>query len=347
MEEDQEERPPDGPLSLDIVCVLLSTVVKPVSVLFDSGPFPVADHNGHIFSVSAANGAGSLASGSPVDHPSPEFDSEVSTGDDDFDDSLQQLSDVLKQRTEEVNDISISEFVLRFGRREGKPPVLLGCDGSTFTPSTRLKPFVGSIHIITLFYSLEASVTPIAAECITRGKSCLAGSQLLERSKIVTFHIRKLGEKLNFPDSAVHYIKRRIMNLCPSLMMGNVPVCASCFKYYNIDDSQKRLSTESNKTRESASLGTNHSVRKRQRSASATFVGASPPSLNKVPVVRGHLPDYRVGLITPSGLRITQDRSTAQCELAKRVYQNLPFVRQSPVFMGALVATARNRRKNA
>jgi hypothetical protein len=345
---EEEERPSDGPACLDIVCVLLSTVVKPVSSSFDSGPFPVADHHGHVFSVSVASGAGSLASGSPVDRPKPEFELEVSTGEEGFDDSLQQLSDVLKQRTEEVNDITISQFVLKFGLNRGKPPVLLSCAGSTFSPSTRLERFVGSIHMITLVYSLEASVMPITAECITRGRYCLAGSQSLERSKIVTFHIRKLVETLGLPDSALHYIKRRIMNMCPSLMMGNVPVCASCFKYYNTEDSQKRPSTESDKTRQSASLAAQRYIRKRpmQRPATSTFAGANPPSLSKVPVVRGHLPDYRVGLITPSGLRITQDRSTVQYEVAKRVYRNPPFIRPSPVFVGPLASAGSGRRKN-
>jgi hypothetical protein len=58
---------------------------------------------------------------------------------------------------------------------------------------------------------------------------------LLEQSKIVTFHIRKLS----FPDTAAYYIKQRIMSMCPSLMMGNVPLCTSCFKYYNPDNSEK------------------------------------------------------------------------------------------------------------
>jgi hypothetical protein len=57
-----------------------------------------------------------------------------------------------------------------------------------------------------------------------------------------------------------------------------------------------------------------------------------PESLSHLPVVRGRLPEYRVGQFTASGLRITSDRSTIQLELAKMVYRKPPFIRPSAVF---------------
>jgi hypothetical protein len=226
--------------------------------------------------------------------------------------------------------------VLRFGLLEGKPPVLLDCDGSFFQPSERLAPYVGCVQMISLFYALEASVVPITGECITRAKFCLAGSQSLSRSKIAGVHVKTMIEALNFPDAAFHYVKRRIMLLCPTLMMANAPVCGACFKYYTMDPDQHTADTESNRSRESPSLISKQLINRQtvtRPKTSSAIRRSVPISLGHVPVVRGTLPVYRIGEITPSGLRVTQDRSTLQLESAKRVYKNPPFQRPSAVFM--------------
>jgi hypothetical protein len=325
---------PDAPL--DIVCLLLALVVKPVSCSFDSGPFSVADHNGHIFSVSVNAGVAKLASGSPIARPSVGYDEEVSTSDAACDRSLAAIAGQLKQRAEEVNDIAITGLALRFGLLRNRPPVLLGCAGSTFVPSSRLEPFVSAIQMITLFYALEASVVPITAECITRGRFCLAGSQTIERSRIVSLHIKKIVETLKFPDASAVYLKRRIMALLPAVMMQSVPVCGVCFKFYNLGASQKQSVTPSNGTRDSASLVSRQIISRATivRPKTTMVVRQSiPPSLSRVPIVRAKPPVYRVGDVTPSGLRVTSDRSTVDLELARLVYRDPPFKRPSPVFL--------------
>jgi hypothetical protein len=327
----------DAPL--DIVCILLAVIVRPVSCSFDSGPFSVADHNGHIFSVSVNDGVAKLTSGSPIARPAIDYDEEVSTSDGACDPTLTVVADQLKQRVEEVNDITISQFVLRFGLSRDKPPVLLGCPGSTFLPSSGLEPYIGAIQMISLFYALEASVAPVTAECITRGRFCLAVSRTLERTKIVGLHIRKIVETLKFPDAAIVYLKRRIMALLPAVMMQSVPVCGACFKFYNFNASQQHSVTPSNGTRDSASLVSRQIISRETVGRPKTMMVVRQSMLNsvsRVPVVRGKLPIYRVGQVTPSGLRITCDRSTLDLELARMVYRKPPFKRPSAVFLKPL-----------
>jgi hypothetical protein len=326
--------PKDCPL--DIVCILLSTVINPLSIPFTSGPFPVVDHNNHVYSVSVSSGNSLLSSGSPVDPPTIEYDSEITTADPDCDPSLINLTDLLKQHTEQVIDITITHFVLHFGLLKDQPPILLNCDTSAFQPSDSLRPLVSSIQIISLFLALEASVVPITAECITRGRFCLAGSQSLSRSKIVSVNVRTMVQALNFPEPSFFYIKRQIMTLCPTLMMANAPVCSACFKYYTADPNEHFGDTETNRTRESASLISRQLINRGTiiRPKTTTFLRRSQPiSLSHLPIIRGKQADYRIGDITRSGLRITQDRSTIQLELARLVYHQAPFHRPSAVFM--------------
>jgi hypothetical protein len=56
-------------MDLDIVCILISAIINPNSVLFNSGPFPVIDHQGRIHSNFIADGVGVLSVGSPLHHP--------------------------------------------------------------------------------------------------------------------------------------------------------------------------------------------------------------------------------------------------------------------------------------
>jgi hypothetical protein len=48
-------------------------------------------------------------------------------------------------------------------------------------------------------------------------------------------------------------------------------------------------------------------------------------TISTIPMIRGSLPAYVVGQITPSGLRIAQDLSTTQLALAKKMYEKPPF----------------------
>lgn len=130
----------DNTHQLDIVCIVLSTIVKSISHSFDSGRFSVADRNHHVYSVSVIDGTATLSSSSPVVRPALDYDSKRSTAYSDCDSSLVDIADSLKRCAEEANEISIQLFVLRFGVLHDRPPVLLACDGSASTPSSRVVP---------------------------------------------------------------------------------------------------------------------------------------------------------------------------------------------------------------
>jgi hypothetical protein len=143
----------DGPsgedvFDLDIVCVLLSLVVKPIPLIFNSNAFPVADYQGLIYSISVENGGATLTSGSPVPRDDPDFLQRFSTTDEWCPETLIEIADLLKVVTEKVNDISITTFSLQFGIPQGGSPTLLSCEGSHFTPSSYLEPIVASIQNI-------------------------------------------------------------------------------------------------------------------------------------------------------------------------------------------------------
>ena len=359
---------------LDIIHILLTTVVRPVEKPFRSVPFPIADHQRHIYSVTVDRGIGSLSSGSPVTRSTPEFARQVSTNEEDCPGFLKEIADSLKAKTEEVNDITIQNFVLQFGINESENnednqndqnesnPYLLGCDGSDFIPSSQLEPYVSYMTIFTLFYAVEMSVNPIPSQCITRGKFCSAGTQSIERSKVVSYHISCIAQAIkssenktsnktksnnnntnddnndnnkngnkNSKDSVAKYLKSRINTLCPIIMMANVSVCKSCFKFYSIDASQpKKVTAQANKECGTATLSDHNRsliVRKEQRpttTIAAKRSGSSKnqngDSKNNLPMVRAPPPPYMIGNLTKSGLRVASNNSTQALERARRTY---------------------------
>jgi hypothetical protein len=272
-----------------------------------------------------------LTSGAPVDDPRPEFDSEVSTADDSCDSSLKDIATSLRESTELVCDIAIPKLTLLFGIKADEPPTLLGCDGSEFSASMDLQPYVSSLQIISLLYAAETSVATIPSECITRGRYCLTGSQTMERSKIVSLHIKRIVEMLGFDDEAFRYMRRRMTSLNPSLMMAHVPVCADCFRYYNQDHPGKRCATATERTRLNAAMTLRNSVEKVNRpKTNLRTRKVDPLATASLPIIRARAPEYRIGDITPSGLKVVSQRSTIQLELATRMYKRPPFVRPPP-----------------
>jgi hypothetical protein len=302
---------------LDIVCVLLSLVVKPIPLIFNSNVFPVADYQGLIYSISVENGGATLTSGSPISHEHRDFLQHFSTSDEWCPARLVEIADLLKAVTEKVNDISITTFSLQFGIPQGGCPTLLSCEGSHFLPSSHLEPLISSIQNLSLFYAIEVSLVPIPSQCITRSPFCTPGLQNLERSKIVCFHIRTLMEALNFPANSFNYLKRRMLHNAPALMMGFAPVCQACFKYYN------GLQSAGDRLHGSAILQSNAG------DWGSELLGSARRSLGGR-VIRPRLTEYRIGAITQSGLRVTSERSRISLELAKITYKTKPFAHPPP-----------------
>jgi hypothetical protein len=251
----------------------------------------------------------------------------VTTDDHACQQEILDLTDLLKSQTEQVNDISIAQFSLQFDEIEGEPITLVGCAGSRYTPSRHLAPMATSIHHLMLFCAAEASIVPVPTQCITRGSHCLAGVQTIERSKIVTLHLRQLIGALSLPADAMKYMKRRLMRLSPGLLMGHVPVCAACFKYYTADSSQQdeRRETSTDRIRRNPNL----QIAKLANWAPAKQIGAARTS-PRLPIVRPNAHEFRMGELTPSGLRVTFDGSTESFHRAKRVYCGPPFTRPAP-----------------
>ena len=317
-------------LQLDIIHILLSYVVKPSNaVKFNSQSYPIADHMKHVFNVSVTEGKGNLVSGSLVSRESVEWDQVVSSNDENVDDDIKELTDIIKENTENVNDIIINDFNLQFGIINGQPLTLIGCQGSTFEPSQQLKPYSNIIDYITLFYAVEVSVKPIPSQCITRGRNCSGGTKSIERSKVISYHISNLAKLFNF-DGLAHYLKSRINKLCPILMMSNVSVCSNCFQFYSVEANQLKKPNSSTKEFGSATLGDQKKsiiVRKEKRSTTSNDAkNNTSPVRSSLPLIRPALPAFRIGQRTQSGLYITSDRSTYSVDLARRTYKHTPFV---------------------
>lgn len=324
--------------SLDLINILLSTVIRPTTAPFNSTSYGVTDHQRHVYSIIVENGSGKLSSGSPVNQNSPTFKKQISTNEDGCPDKLKQIQEELKAKTEEVNDITINEFILQFGLiDDDSVPYILGCEGSTFTPSEKLEPFAPYLTIFTLFYVVESSVTPIQSQCITRGKSCSGGTQTIQRSKIIGCHISAIAQSIkgnNDTKTALsQYLKKRINTLSPVIMIANVPVCSSCFKFYSTEANQnKKLSNASGRELGAATLDDQNRtliVRKDKRSSSSLSTNTASSdskqdakTRSSVPMVRPDPPPYQLGDITKSGLRVASNNSTVALELAKYTYKH-------------------------
>lgn len=303
---------------LDIGCILLATVIKPVSTPFKSGPFSVADYQGHIFSVSVKDGKGFIVSGAPGPKVPTDFSKQINST---TDNQISKLSNELKHIIEEVNDVKIESYQLQWGIKEGSPPTLLGCNGTEVTAPPLLIEFQYLIPVFSLFYAAESSAQIIQSQCITKGKNCCGGSQTIERSKVISIKIKKLCEYLDLAedDQYTNYLKKRFSTLLPMMMMANVPVCPACFKYYSF---------KANVDKNSKTQKTNNGAQNRERLRPKTAV---PERRSSLPPIKPEKPFGEIGDMTASGLRYTQEFATKAVQFAHLVYRNPPFNRPYPL----------------
>ena len=129
----------------------------------------------------------------------------------------------------------------------------------------------------------------------------------------------QLVEKLEIEPSNFAYLKRKLTNLSPAMMMANVHVCSVCLKCYSFAESP---------------VGKGGMAKSRPQTCSGTRarVWSSLDSrTNPLPMVRPPLPRFAKGEITPSGLVVVSDRSVESLKLARMVYERPPFMRQPPL----------------
>ena len=310
---DQEDK------SLDIVCILLSLAAKSLDIDFDSGPFSVANYQGHVFSVSVNKGKGTVQSGSASSLTKIEYSTELTSPGSD-NETIEKYHEALKSHVEEVLDIKITDLSLSWGIQNNKI-YLLSIQNSEFQCNCQIPQISQQLPMIALFYAQELAVNVISGECITRGQGCCGFSQTIVYSKVVHYHIfqvvSSLGLDASQSQSALNYLKRRMNFLSPALMMVFVPVCSNCFKLFTteVKFKQSRPTTSLTKTRSSYST--------RPHTASSNR-GRAPP------IVRPQEP-AKIGSVTPSGLIITSDIALRSFNVAKQMYKSVPFPARCPI----------------
>jgi hypothetical protein len=123
---------------------------------------------------------------------------------------------------------------------------------------------------------------------------------------------------LGLDEVAFRYLKRRLTNLNPALMMARVPVCPTCLKHYSQEHSGKQRPNPAK----------NSVVRINQPMVLIKKVVLQTTS--SVPVIRARAPAYQIGDITPSGLRVVAQGSSISLGVAARLYHRPPFLRPLP-----------------
>ena len=305
--------------SLDIVCILLSLISKPININFDSGPFSVSDYRGHVYSIMVNNGKGIIQSGSVSSLNDSDNSEQINSPGSD-NETIENYHETLKTHVEGVLDINITNFNLSWTIKDNKI-CLLSTNDSQFQSHCSISQIASQMPTIALCYAQELSVNVIAGECITRGQTCCGFSQTIPLSKVVNYHIFQMVNSfgLDYSESqtAHNYIKRRLTSISPALMMLSVPVCSNCFKLFTAElkFKQSRPNTSMTKTRSS------YSTRPQT---------ASPQRGRAPPVARPEEP-LKKGSLTQSGLIITSDIALRSFNIAKQMYKNVPFPPRRPI----------------
>lgn len=324
---------------LDTGIALLSLVLKPTTLVFNSGPFPICDYQGHIYNISVIEGTAKLVAGSPGPKIPVKYDEQITSTDDK---RISGLAEELKSKIEEAFDIELTTFQMQWGLKNCSHPTLLGCNGTEFVTSGQLSEYIDLLPVVMVFYASEAAAQIIPSQCYTKGKNCFGGSQTIERSKIINIKIRKFMEAYGIADEQLSsYIKKRFSSLFPTMFMSSVPVCPTCFKYYSFKANVDQKNKNSSKTRPTTAQ-TQRAITRAQSQRPTT----KQDTRSSLPMLSPPKPFGFTGDVTQSGLIMTQDYAAQAVQFAHKLYRNPPFNRPPPPPPPRKVHSSLNRRKS-
>jgi hypothetical protein len=306
-----------GSEALDILQVILSSFVRQTSSKFRFRPIQLHDCERRLLTIYSYQGITYIAANGVPQIPSTDpFTGEFTVpGDSDVPGDLQTLTDELKQFTAEVNDIQIAQFGLRWGVADGRLPCLISAKGA-YDCNPEVAPFAAVLRDIVLFVALEIGQIAENGRCFTQRGDCAGFAQTIIRQKVEIWRIRRLARSLPVDDQTefLFYVKKRLNQLCPSLMMSTVSVCRACFRTY----SREKMPFRGPQPRSCAGTVT------RSRDTESEIADVPTPTTSIVPP---RPEPFRPVIFrrSGSGLTYVQDFSQRSQRKAHRTYLSTPF----------------------
>jgi hypothetical protein len=220
---------------IDIRQLLLASFVRQTSVPFRFPRHCLQDHDRQPWTIYNTAGVTVFATNVPREKLKKERFSEtvIMPNDAHLPRSLCALTAELSQFTGELFDIEIVTLSVTWGLSAGELPSLLGCEG-TFRCTPESRPHARFLTDIALFIALETGQAQEPGKCFSRRPVCVAPDISCPRQKIETWRIKKLANGLGADARGefVHYVKRRLGLVCPTLLVSTVLVCRNCFALY-------------------------------------------------------------------------------------------------------------------
>jgi hypothetical protein len=303
----------DSESPFDLLHFALVSFIRRTSLPFRFPPVVFSDRNRSPWTITNHDGVTLIAAEGLSQKPKKErFPLKVTfPGDSDVPRDVQILSAELTDYTAELYDIEILELTFTWGIKEGKPPSLVHCDGKYRANCVSFSAF---LHDIVFFIAVETSQIIEPGKCFSRRGVCVSADMSCAREKVVLQRVKKLGNVLKplDPSEFLCYVKSRIEETCPIILVGRVPVCKNCFSLYARD----KIATPKFQT---PPLIVRRSV---------LVMSRTPPSFELS--TQSGQQFYRT---SPSGLTYVQSTSVKSAERAQKTYLSPPFppYRQHPV----------------
>jgi hypothetical protein len=294
---------------------MLASFVRQTSIPFQFPRRSLQDHKGQPLTIFNTTGVTYIATNIAPEKSKKEHFTHIIVvpNDDKSPESLRTLTSELSQFTTDLFDIEIATLSLTWGINAGELPFLLESDG-IFRCTADSSPYARFLTDIALFIALETGEVQEPGKCFSRRSVCVAPEMTCPRQKIETWRIKKLAGGLGADEKGefVHYVKRRLGLVCPTLLVSTVLVCRNCFALY----APERM----------PQLGAEDAV--------------APLNLRTAPLrasapADAHRPDTSVGVWrkSPSGLTCVQDIYGRSVHRARKTYitRPIPAFRQHPV----------------
>ena len=241
---------------------------------------------------------------------------------------LKDLTQELKSITENVADIQIHNFCLKWGITDTDVPFLIDCRGSTFIYSDKLEQFKNFFDQILLFISYESSINVAPGNCINPFRECVGSSMSIIRQKFELYqaqrYFRPLRDLVDV-QSLSQYTIERMNIILPRIMMANVPCCQRCFNLFaQVSKSSNNSPKKKTLNRRSiTSYSTRHPV---LFQPSSRYEQQRHSHTSSIQYNRHQTTNQR----TPSGLTYNRSISEKTLRQSHNLYSQPPFVLYRP-----------------
>lgn len=235
----------------------------------------------------------------------PNFQNIIKSSDENASENIKEITEKIEASIAKFINVEFHNFTLCWGVNEGSEPVLISFDELKCQTDKSFGTQTSDLILLSFSEKIKKS----SSKCYIDSGKCGIANLSMERSKILEYKIYQIISKCGTSkrkrafNEAIGFVK----SLVPEIFKGSVRVCPMCYRMFS------RQPTELHKQTLNRPLTSSQNFNRTTTRPSTSYERPQTVTINT------RAPENKP-IITPSGLRMSQNFSGHSYQLAHKLY---------------------------